>query len=195
MDEANPYAAPGDFETRIAADNPELAGLWRDRRDLVLHLESRLPSLCVKTGLPTSEIGIQRVFRWHSPWLALALLVNVLLYIILAVALSKRATVVVPLAPAARANRRFWIICSWIIGLTGVAIVCVAVYFLMDVQDAAGMSITSLFAGLVLLIGGLFVGQNSSRILRPTKITRTHIWLRGVHESILSQLPPLPPVR
>jgi len=193
MDESNPYAAPGDHETLVAAGNPEFAGLWRDRRDLVLHRDSRLPNLCVKTGQPTSEVGIKRSYRWHSPWLALAILVNLLLYIILAIALSHRATVVVPLAPDARANRRFWIIISWVIALTGIAIGCTGIYFLMDVQGVDALPIVSLFTGAVLLISGLIVGQNAARILRPTRITKTHVWFRGVHESILSQLPPLPP--
>ena len=43
MDETNPYAAPT-AETTLAASE-SWQGLWRDKRDLVMHKDSKLPNV------------------------------------------------------------------------------------------------------------------------------------------------------
>ena len=75
---------------------------------------------------------------------------------------------------------------TWIAGLL-CAVGFVSGFFLL---------VNQIIFGVVLLIGGaiggivcLVVGQSTASILKPTKITDCHVWLKGVHENLLKQCP------
>ena len=191
MDETNPYAAPM-AETTLAASE-SWQGLWRDKRDLVMHKDAKLPNVCVKTGVQTTHAGVVRKLSWHSPWLALAILINLIVFVILALVLSKRATIEIPLSDEARARRKSNLMFCWLAGLASLAAMFGCIFLLVNSQDVHPVFVGGIFVGLISMIVAVMIGQGVSRILRPTRITKTHIWLRGVHSNILDDLPPVPP--
>lgn len=196
MNEVNPYAAPNVAETYVGpAINTDWNGLWRDNKDLVMHREARLPAICVKTGVPVTNGKVRRKLSWHTPWIALAILVNVLIYIILAVALTKRATIDIPLAPERIAQRKSRLLACWIAGFGSIIALLVCIGVIVEARNPSAVWMLGIFASIITLVVALVFGQVTARILRTTKITKTHIWLRGVHENILEQLPPLPQVQ
>lgn len=196
MNEVNPYAAPHVAETYVGpAIDTDWNGLWRDNKDLVMHREARLPAICVKTGVPVTNGGVRRKLSWHTPWIALAILVNVLIYIILAVALTKRATIDIPLCPERIAQRKSRLLASWIAGLGSIIGLLVCIGVIIEARNPSAAWGLGMFVSIITLIAALIIGQLTARIVKTTKITKTHIWLRGVHENILEKLPPLPQVQ
>ena len=195
MDEQNPYAAPNvEIAYAPAVGEEGWAGLWRSEKgDLVMHVDAKLPNICVKSGVPTAEPGISKRLTWHNPWIALAIIVNLLLYIILALVLSKRARIEIPLSPEERGKRTSRLIACWAIGLASVALLPFS-FWMLAARNPNQSWIFGIVLSFVGGIGALIAGQNTSRILRPIKITDTHVWLRGVHASITDSLPPLPPM-
>lgn len=197
MDE-NPFASPAEPAKLQAATGPsDMQGLWRDGNLLVMHKQARLPNLCVKSGVVTNEEGIRRNLQWHPPWIAITILAGLLIYVILALVLTKRATITMPLSEDEKQKRRSWLAVNWIIGLGSLALVigCIGGFTVIN-RPSDEMSIAlmlGIVAGIIGMLVALVIGQTVARILKPTKITETHLWLKGVHESILSQLPAVPP--
>ena len=182
----NPYAAPLTQSQPIArSPAQDNQGLWREGNLLVMHKNARLRVTCVKTGEPASQ-SVKRKVTWHPPWITVTILMGILIYAILAIMMTKRATLSFPLSEAAYRNRRSWLMRTWIAGLL-CAVGFVSGFFLL---------VNQIIFGVVLLIGGaiggivcLVVGQSTASILKPTKITDSHVWLKGVHENLLKQCP------
>lgn len=76
--------------------------------DIALHQNGNLPSNCVKCGVPVSAangVMVTEKFRWHNPLVYIAL-ISPLIYLILALALSKRFKVNVPLCHLHNKSRK-----------------------------------------------------------------------------------------
>ena len=189
QDELNPYAAPTAAPAVVPVGSA--SGLWRENKVLVMHKDAVLPNLCVKSGMAVDQPGIKRTFTWHNPWLGLVILVNILLYLIVAIIASKRATILIPLSPEERKKRSSGLLLSWLVGLGGVVLTIASLVLLSD-QRAPTFLIFGVVIGIVMALFGLIFGQTKARILAPSKITKTHVWLKGVHPTILDQLPPVP---
>ena len=196
--EQNPFASPAEpAKIQAAVRSNTMEGLWRDGNVLVMHKEAQLPNLCVKSGAIADEEGIRRRLQWHPPWIAFTILAGLLVYVILALVMTKRATITIPLCADEKQKRRSWLAVNWIIGLGGLAITlgCIGGFAVIN-RPSGELSIAlmiGIVVGIIGMLAALVIGQIVARILKPTKITDTHLWLKGVHESILSQLPPIPP--
>ena len=184
----NPYATPL-TQTQPIARSPaqDNQGLWREGNLLVMHKNARLRDTCVKTGEPASH-SVKRKVTWHPPWIIVTILLGILIYAFLAIIMTKRAKLSFPLSEAAYRNRRSWLMRTWLAGLLCIAAIVGGFFLLVgEVSDALGVSL--LIGGFVGGIVCLIVGQNTARILKPTKITDSHVWLKGVHENLLKQCP------
>ncbi len=193
-DQANPYAAPKAASMPGAppvTTTPSLAGLWRENYLLVMHKDAALPNICVKSGVPVTQPGIQRKFSWHHPALALLILLSPLIYIIVALVASKKANVVVPLSPIEREKRSTGMKIGWGLGLTGLAMFIGGIVLIANANpnQGSGLGVILLISGILLALIGLVYGANKAKIMSPTKITATHAWFKGVHPNILNQLP------
>src|SRR5882762_3300178 len=71
---------------------PTIGGIWRDSSTLVMTKDASLPDRCVKCNAPANGLRLKRRLAWHSPVLYLLIVLAVLIYVILAGILSKRAT-------------------------------------------------------------------------------------------------------
>ena len=183
----NPYAAPLTQSQPIARSQGDNEGLWREGNLLVMHKNARLRVTCVKTGEPASH-SVNRKVTWHPPWIVVTALLGVLFYAILAIIMTKRVTLAFPLSEAAYRNRRSWLIRTWIAGLLCIAGI-VGGFILLAGEISVALGVVFLIGGFVGGIVCLIVGQNTARILKPTRITDTHVWLKGAHENLLKQCP------
>ena len=102
--------------------------------------------------------------------------------------MTKRATLSFPLSEAAYRNRRSWLMRTWIAGLLCIAGI-VGGFILLAGEISVALGVVFLIGGLVGGIVCLIVGQNTARILKPTRITDTHVWLKGAHDNLLKQCP------
>jgi hypothetical protein len=184
----NPYQAPQAYSPPFKATVAESAGLWRQDKLLVMHKNAPLPQRCVKSNAPTIRT-LKRSLTWHHPAVYIALLFNLLVYIILAIVLSKRATIYIGLSDEWFARRRRAILIGWGLVLASVGLF-IGGLVMIDRNDAmVGLLI---FGSFVLFLVGAIYGLLAARMVSPTRITDEYVWLKGVHRDFLASLPEWP---
>jgi phage shock protein PspC (stress-responsive transcriptional regulator) len=118
-DQVNPYAAPQAtaFQPQMAAAAPsKFPGLWRKGNVLVMHKMAPLPDICLMSNQPATR-RLKRNLQWHHPLIAITILAGLLVYVILALILTKRATIHIPLTEEWYERRKRRMIFSWCAGL------------------------------------------------------------------------------
>src|SRR5437763_5388143 len=84
-----PYAGPAALSG--------LAGVWRDGNLLVASKGTLLPERCAKCNSPADGPPIRRKYSWHHPAIYLIILVQLIVYIIVALVVSERGIVYISL--------------------------------------------------------------------------------------------------
>ena len=183
----NPYAAPQyphGYQPMPQAGN-SLAGLWRQGKVLVMHKNAPLPDICLKSNEPATK-RLRRKMQWHHPAIALTILLGLLVYIIIAIILTKKATIDVPLTDAWYARRQRRLMFAWGAALAGIALMVLGVALVGQPDgDIYGWL---MLIGLVISLGALIYGQVACPLVRPSRITDQYVWLKGVHPDFLDRL-------
>ncbi len=155
---------------------------WRDGDQLVIGADAHLPDRCVKTDLPAQGHTADIVAIWHEPALYWLLVLNPMIYIIVAYAVGTRVVVTLGVTPAAlSASRREWIL-TWVLLGGGVAAWLAAV-----VLQAPQL----FWLGLALMALAIPVYLFGARLVRVTRLDGDRVWIRGVHPAYLARLPEL----
>ena len=183
MDKPNPYAPSRASLAGAAVAVAEAGGAWRDGGVLVLSREASLPSRCVRCNEPAEEPTRTRKVYWHSPWLYLLIILNLLIYAVVAAIVRKKAIVRPGLCSAHKRRRRIGIAVAWTLLLGGVALL------LMGVGN--GRPDIS-FSGILAIIAALIVSANVTRILRANRIDAQYVRLKGCGPAFLDSMPPFP---
>lgn len=186
---ANPYAAPQTGHAVAPGGMPMRQqgeiGIWHTGKTLVMHQAATLPDVCVKSNQPASGKTLRRKLSWHPSWVALTILISPLVYIILAAILTKRATIHIGLTDPFRKRRMIMLALAWLFGLGSLAMFVVSVA-MIDQFDAAPLLAILGVAGIFF---ALIFGNFGARLVRATKITDTHIHLKGCHPDYLKRFP------
>lgn len=132
---------------------PSSTQTWRDGKTLVMARDSTLPARCAKCNKPVSRPPIKRTLYWHVPWIYLLILVSLLIYIIVALIIRKKAVVFVPVCDEHRQQRYQFIAASWLMVLAGVGCFFYAVNPNQEMWALAGVGL--IIAAIVL---GLWKG-------------------------------------
>jgi hypothetical protein len=188
----NPYASPqqgGYYPQQMPQKPSPFAGLWREGSVLVMHKLAPLPDICVKSNEPTMQ-RITRKLQWHNPLLALTILIGWPIYVILAIILTKRATIQLPLTEEWIARRRRRLLVAWGLGLVSLGLIGGGIALAAQMDDANYLFLMGLgiVGGLAALIGG----QMAVGMVRAKRMTDEYIWLKGVHPDFLDRLEPWP---
>lgn len=182
----NPYAAtPVGFAQPMPPKPTAFAGLWRQGNVLVMHKLAPLPDICLKSNQPATR-RLKRNLSWHHPALAITILAGLLVYVVLALILTKRATIHVPLTEEWFERRKRRMLFAWGVGLVCLAMM-VGSIFLVAQTDEPGYLILMLIG----FLGGLIVliaGQAAVGMVSPNRMTDEYIWLKGVHPDFLNRL-------
>jgi hypothetical protein len=184
----NPYAAPQQaaYSQQAAPQKPSAyPGLWRQGNILVMHKMAPLPDICLKSNQPANR-RLKRNLSWHHPAIALTILVGVLIYVILAMILTKRATIYVPLTEEWYARRQRRMLFAW-----GVGLVCIGLMvggIVLAVQTEQAEYIILLLVGFLAGLFTLVFGQMAVGLVAPKRMTDEYIWLKGVHVEFLNRL-------
>jgi hypothetical protein len=182
----NPYAAPqqtGYYPQQLPPRLSPFAGLWRDGHLLVMHKLAPLPDICVLSNEPATQ-RLKRKLYWHHPAVYLALLVNLIVYAVVAMILTKKATIQLPLTDAWLAIRRRRMIFAWSLVLISVVLFAVAV----PQVDRADWGPFVLIGSVLLGLGAAIYGLVACRLVSPKRMTDDYIWLKGVHPDFLNRL-------
>ncbi|MGH8294687.1 MAG: hypothetical protein ACRETZ_04185 [Steroidobacteraceae bacterium] len=148
---------------------------------LVLSREASLPSRCVRCNEPSAEPTKSRKVYWHSPWLYLLILLNILIYALVAIIVRKKAVVAPGLCSPHKKRRRIGIAIAWALLLAGCALL---------IMGSANGGPAGMSAGILLILVALLVGVSVVRILRPNRIDAQYIRLKGCGSAFLDSMPP-----
>ena len=103
-----------------------------------------------------------------------------MLYLILALVISKKATINVGLCETHAASRKRNILITWILVLLSFAS-----FYLAVATDEMSL----LFVGLALFFGSVIFGIVKARVVAPQKIDDHYVWLTGANENYLDLFP------
>jgi hypothetical protein len=185
----NPYAAPqaDSFAATLPAPTPpgKFPGLWREGNVLVMHKLAPLPDICLLSNRPAQRL-LKRKLQWHHPAISLTILITVPLYIVLALVLTKRATIQLPLTDEWYERRQRRLIFAWGTGLTSLSLMVLGFVIAAVGQEPGYLLLV--MVGLVGGIASLIMGQELLALVKPKRITDEYIWLKGVHPDFLDRL-------
>lgn len=174
MDPRNPYAPP--LAPLAAVKGSQVQ---RDGDAVVVHSGSDLPPRCITCNAPVRGPVKEVRLYWHSPWLYLLILINILFYAIVGL-IARRSVKVSPgLCEVHSAQRTRRILYFWAAG--GAA--CVAGAVLLFTEAGAASAVFFVLAVLVLVIGML-----STRKVYAKKITKEYARVGGCKEPFLASL-------
>jgi hypothetical protein len=159
--------------------------IWQSKSILVMSKQAPLPDRCVKCNAPTNH-KLKRNLRWHHPALYILIFGGMLFYVILALVLSKTATINVGLCETHTEARKRDILITW-----GLVLLSLGSFYFAGAAEQMGF----VFVGLVLFFGGVIYGIARTRVVAPQKIDNEYVWLTGVNASYLQQFPEWHPVR
>lgn len=174
-------------------DRADLFGVWRDGKRLVMSKNADLPYRCVKTNEP-AETLLRRKLSWHSPLVFLSIFAGLLIYVVLALVIRKQADIRVPITYRI-ANRRLWAIAAgWLSALGGLTVIILACILLSDSQDPLWRNALPIImiGGILFILVSAIVSAMIASVVRPSRITDSHVWLKGVHPGYLALLPEWP---
>jgi hypothetical protein len=154
--------------------------LWRLKRQLVCRPEAVLPDRCVKCNEPTHGQRLKRQLYWHPPAFYALILINLLVYVLVAVIVRKRARLDIGLCERHRQRRVWVILSSWVSVLGGVVL---AIYGFTNNLEVLGA-----FASLAAIVGGITGGVLGPQIA-AAKIDKEYVWVKGVCHEYLDTLP------
>jgi len=155
--------------------------LWRKGNQLVVPLGAQLPARCVKCGQAVTTQPIRRKLSWHKQWIFLLLLLNVLIYLIVAIIVRKKAVIEVPICPEHRKRRAMIIAMSWLMVLLSIGMFVLAA----NVNNGGPWAL----GGVVLFLIGIILGITKGTLVRAVRIDDRFLWVNGFGKSFLEPLP------
>jgi len=158
---------------------PTSVMVWRSGPVLVMNKGASLPDRCVKCNAPANGYTLKRNLSWHSPYLYLLIVLNLLIYAIVAVIVRKKAQVKIGLCDSHRSKRRLAIALGWLLGLGGL------VGLIAGVANESGLVA---LAGFAALIAGIVFGTRAS-VISAKKIDGDVVWIKGPCRPYLDTLP------
>lgn len=162
---------------------PPTAGIWREGKTLVMDKNAMLPDYCVKCNGPANGLRVRKKLAWHHPVLYILIFGAALFYVILAAALSKRATVDFPVCESHKTRRQTFLIVGFVLLALGVIVPIVG--FTSDYPEIGGF-------GLLLFLVAVLWLVFASRVVGVKKIDDRYAWLTGLNRDFLDQFPPIP---
>jgi hypothetical protein len=186
MPEVNPFASPSTVECAapVAAEEWQTKCLYRQGRLLVMHKKAVLPDRCVKSNRPAAG-RLKRKLSWHHPVLYILVVSDIVVYVVLALLLRKRATIDVGLSDEWFRKRRRAITAGWTLFIGGLAMLIVGIASAAQHRWVA----IAIPLGLFIALAGTIYGLRVAGIVRAKQVTNHFIWLAGVHPDFLASLP------
>lgn len=173
MEQSNPYAAP---TSQLDTFSHQCK---RDGKYLILPNGSDLPARCIKCNAPVEHDTKRITLYWHTPWLYLLVLLNILIYIVVGL-IARRTHAVTPyLCEDHRRQRRIRMTIGLGFCFSSLALIFVAAQFQLDVLFGLGF-----LGAFVSLLATIFM----TRRLYANKITKEYVRIGGCGEAFLASI-------
>lgn len=152
----------------------------RQKKRLVMGKNATLPDRCVKCNAPADGGRLPRRLYWHPGLVYLLLLVNILIYALVAIISRKRANIEVGLCARHRSKRRTAIWVSW-----GLFVASVGLFIALPVAGYPEF----IGVGVLAVIFTVFYAHFTTRVVGASRIDKEYAWLAGVCREYLDELP------
>jgi hypothetical protein len=159
---------------------PVGALLWRSGKVMVFTVGAELPDRCVKCNAPANGRRLKRTLYYHHPAVYLLLLCNLLIFVIVALLVRKRAELRIGLCDRHLALRKRNLLISWGLALAGLIMIVAAVAY-----DTLWPGLT----GGAVVLGSAFYGLLTTQMVSAQRIENDRAWVRGVCREYLDLLP------
>ena len=154
--------------------------MWREGKVLAMRKGSQFPHRCIKCNEPAVAPGRRQKLTWHPPGWYLLILLAVLLYVIVAMIVRKKATVEIGLCERHQ-KRVLW---GRIIGWGGFALM-LALGFCAATQESNAFGVALMLLVLPWLIATIAL----NRLVIPHRIDDRYVRLKGCGPAFLAALP------
>src|SRR5215510_6794336 len=162
-------------------------GAWARGNLLIASRDAALPPCCIKCGRPADVKLLRRRFSWHPSWVYIFVLIGLLIYVILAAALSKRTALQLPLCSAHFEKYKTLRILAAVLLLGAIPEMVLAGAYLPDTYMGWGI-----FAGALAFVAGLVCLVTFNGMLRINRIDEHYGYFSRASEAFLMRLPPPP---
>jgi disulfide bond formation protein DsbB len=157
------------------------AGVWREGDKLVMHKQAHLPDRCVKCNAPTNNEYLPRKLSWIHPAWILLIFASWIIYLIVYLAIRKKADVALGLCQQHTRNRQNGIIIGWASALFGIGFIILAV-----TAEQPGF----VFLAILLILFGAIFGAYAANVVSVSKMDDNYIWIKRVSQDYLANFPP-----
>jgi hypothetical protein len=154
--------------------------VWRYGRQMVTRSDTPMPDRCVRCNAPAKGFRLKRQLSWHPPAYYLLILISILIYVIVAMCIRKKGTLYIGLCENHRVQRSRFILASWLAGLIGLGLLFAAAGY-----ESGALA----FTGIVLVLAAIVVGAVKAPVISTAKIDNDFVWVKGVNEAFLAELP------
>lgn len=183
MVDQNPYSpsrASLNLSDPVSRADDGGTAVWRDGAVLIKLHDAAMPNRCVKCNRPAAEPTKARKVYWHHPALYLLVLLNIIVYAIVAAVLRKNAFVSAGLCVEHKRRRRIALVLCWTGALSGI----VLMYFGMD----SSWGVWGVLVGALLILASALGGLIFARIVYARKIDKIYVRLNGCGMAFLDSL-------
>ena len=180
MTKHNPYA-PSRASLKQSGNLGSSDEVRRDGKWVVMPHKASMPQRCIKCNGEIHEPTKMRTLYWHPGWVYVLLLVNLLIFIIVAVAVRKVAMVDPGLCLEHKQKRRNVIVMGWL----GVVIAFVIPFMFAGTEYmgfAVGFSI-------LLFLAVILFAMIRGRVVYAKRIDADEVRIGGCGEDFLDSLP------
>jgi hypothetical protein len=164
-------------------------GVWQSGKFLVMRRGAELPDRCIKTNQPANGSWFKVTLSWHPSGIYLILLLNFVIYLIVALSVRKTATVHLGVAEAILQKRNKRILYSWIAALVGFASFFASLAFATNESGMSSFAMGTFLIAILLILSGSIFGSSASQLVQVNYIGDEYIWLKGVCQEYLAMLP------
>jgi len=152
----------------------------RHKKTIVMGKNASLPDRCVKCNAPATTKRLKKNLYWHSPVVYILVLVNILIYALVATLVRKKAKIDIPLCKKHSSRRKICILVTWVLSLTSIALI------IGGIATEIWILVT---IGTLLFVGGMIYAAIVTPVISTRKIDKEYIWLNGVCKEFLDTLP------
>jgi hypothetical protein len=181
LTDSNPYAAPrADVNAGAGGQYAVPGAFWRSGPILMTRHAAVLPARCVKCNAELQEPLKKQRFYWHhQAWFALVLL-NAIIYIVVAIMVRRHADVSYGLCALHRQRRKRGILLA-----VGAVLLSLALLFVGIANSLPALILSALLVFLMSIVIAIVKG----RTLLPVRIDKSGARLKGCGEAFLASLP------
>ena len=142
---------------------------------------AQFPPYCVKCGQPAQK-WLNKNFGWHNPWIYAIILINLIVYAIVSMIVTKRMRFSVPFCAQHYSRRRMLLTLGWIALASFIPVFVIILGLGDNSDDTAALAVLAMF-GMIILSIVFFVMAGMT--IRIQEITATETIFKGISPAFL----------